>query len=309
MELILVAVLLFCAAFAAGAMMLVTRLIKKYDVNFLRQLFYYLIFIFTFGVYGIWGQFIIAFIASPDLSPEAVSTISIISLLFGLPFLVFAWFMLLRFSAGVAGRCFSGLFTALFLIINFGLIILLGVLTGKRVFATALPFFKYYYAGASVLYSLIATIVIFSRSKNIPPLNNIDRMKIAATYIIGTTLQVLSILLIKRDIWMALAFALMLFASAASIPVFLNYFVVFRKCYQPSAPDKGNILSFFNQFEISAREADIIREICQGLSNQEIADKLFISLQTVKDHTHRIYIKTNVRNRMQLMNKVADYNN
>jgi DNA-binding NarL/FixJ family response regulator len=61
---------------------------------------------------------------------------------------------------------------------------------------------------------------------------------------------------------------------------------------------------FFTRHEISPREADIIREICNGLSNQEIADKLFITLQTVKDHTSRIYTKTNVRNRMQLMTLV-----
>ena len=36
------------------------------------------------------------------------------------------------------------------------------------------------------------------------------------------------------------------------------------------------------------------------LPNQQIADKLFISLQTVKDHNHHIFRKTGVRNRMQL---------
>jgi DNA-binding NarL/FixJ family response regulator len=57
---------------------------------------------------------------------------------------------------------------------------------------------------------------------------------------------------------------------------------------------------------VSPRETDIIREICNGLSNKEISDKLFISLQTVKDHTHRIYIKTNVRSRVQLINLVRE---
>ena len=48
---------------------------------------------------------------------------------------------------------------------------------------------------------------------------------------------------------------------------------------------------FCKKFEVSPRETDIVREICNGLSNKEISEKLFISLQTVKDHTHRIYIK------------------
>lgn len=60
------------------------------------------------------------------------------------------------------------------------------------------------------------------------------------------------------------------------------------------------------KFEISPREQDIIRKIYNGLSNKEIADKLFISLQTVKDHTHRIYIKTNVKSRVQLINLLRE---
>jgi DNA-binding NarL/FixJ family response regulator len=65
---------------------------------------------------------------------------------------------------------------------------------------------------------------------------------------------------------------------------------------------------FCIRFEISSRESDIIREICNGLSNKEISGKLFISLQTVKDHTHRIYIKTNVKSRVQLINIVREFN-
>jgi ATP/maltotriose-dependent transcriptional regulator MalT len=48
----------------------------------------------------------------------------------------------------------------------------------------------------------------------------------------------------------------------------------------------------------------VIRLICRGLSNQEISETLFISLQTVKDHTHRIFVKTGVRNRVQLSNMI-----
>jgi DNA-binding CsgD family transcriptional regulator len=307
MEFLIVAAFLFCAAFAAAGIMLVRNLMKAYDVPYIRFLLYYLIFIFAFGVYGVWGQFVISFIASPDLSPEAIEIISRISLLFGLPFIVFAWLMLLRFSAGVAGRCFSGLFSTLFLVVNFGIIILLGVLTHEKTSTPALSFFKYYYSGASLLYTALSTLVIFSPSKIIPPLNVNDRIRIAAIYLSGIAAQVASVMLIKQDIIMALVFAFLLFGSSSAIPVFLNYFVVFRITQKSATPNRENINDFFRKFDISAREADIVNEICQGLSNQEIADKLFISLQTVKDHTHRIYVKTNVRNRMQLMNKVAEF--
>ena len=51
---------------------------------------------------------------------------------------------------------------------------------------------------------------------------------------------------------------------------------------------------------ITKREAEIIELICQGKTNQEIADQLFISLTTVKDHNYVTFQKLGVRNRTEL---------
>jgi DNA-binding NarL/FixJ family response regulator len=104
---------------------------------------------------------------------------------------------------------------------------------------------------------------------------------------------------------MALAFVFLLFAVTTMLPLYLTYQADLETYHkEEQAQQQENLEEFCMKYEISPREADIIREICNGMSNQEIADKLFISLQTVKDHTSRIYTKTNVKNRMQLMTLV-----
>ena len=50
---------------------------------------------------------------------------------------------------------------------------------------------------------------------------------------------------------------------------------------------------------LSERELDVLRLICVGKSNQEIADDLFIALDTVKRHINNIYGKLGVRRRSQ----------
>jgi LuxR family transcriptional regulator, positive regulator of biofilm formation len=52
---------------------------------------------------------------------------------------------------------------------------------------------------------------------------------------------------------------------------------------------------------LSNKEQAIILHISQGLTNREIAEKLFISEQTVKAHLSRIFRKCNVKNRAQLV--------
>jgi LuxR family maltose regulon positive regulatory protein len=50
---------------------------------------------------------------------------------------------------------------------------------------------------------------------------------------------------------------------------------------------------------LSAREMQVMHLLCEGLSNQEIAAQLFLSVGTVKTHIHHIFAKLGVRDRPQ----------
>lgn len=54
---------------------------------------------------------------------------------------------------------------------------------------------------------------------------------------------------------------------------------------------------------ISNREYEVLELMSSGLSNQEIADKLFISLSTIKTHTANLFVKLNVKRRTQAIQR------
>ena len=53
-------------------------------------------------------------------------------------------------------------------------------------------------------------------------------------------------------------------------------------------------------FQISRREMEVLKLICRGLTNQAIAEALFISRHTVKDHVKHIMRKTGLSSRQQI---------
>jgi DNA-binding NarL/FixJ family response regulator len=53
--------------------------------------------------------------------------------------------------------------------------------------------------------------------------------------------------------------------------------------------------------ELSVREIEVLYHISKGYSNREIATKLFIAEQTVKNHVSMIYAKLGFRDRMQAL--------
>ena len=72
-----------------------------------------------------------------------------------------------------------------------------------------------------------------------------------------------------------------------------------EKKVPPAAITKADINGIMRAKGISQREFEVLELISKGYSNQEIADKLFISLNTVKTHTSNLLQKLDARRRTQ----------
>ncbi len=58
--------------------------------------------------------------------------------------------------------------------------------------------------------------------------------------------------------------------------------------------------------EISKRELEVLNEIAKGLSNKEVADKLFLSESTIKTHVSNLLTKLNAKRRTQAIQIAKD---
>jgi len=61
--------------------------------------------------------------------------------------------------------------------------------------------------------------------------------------------------------------------------------------------------SELHRIGISKREYEVLALMAKGLSNQEIADQLFVSLNTIKTHSSNLFMKLEVSRRTQAVQK------
>jgi len=57
---------------------------------------------------------------------------------------------------------------------------------------------------------------------------------------------------------------------------------------------------------LSQREVEVLELIAQGLSNNDIADRLFLALSTVKGHNQSIFDKLQVRRRTEAIARARE---
>lgn len=62
----------------------------------------------------------------------------------------------------------------------------------------------------------------------------------------------------------------------------------------------------FYDITFSARELEVLQCLTAGLSNEKIADKLFISVNTVKTHLSKIFEKLDAKNRTEAAAKALE---
>ena len=74
----------------------------------------------------------------------------------------------------------------------------------------------------------------------------------------------------------------------------------------PSVSATGDVRHAEDQLKqagISQREYEVLELMARGLSNQEIADALFVSLNTVKTHSSNLLVKLDVKRRTQAVER------
>lgn len=75
--------------------------------------------------------------------------------------------------------------------------------------------------------------------------------------------------------------------------------IIEKEIYQNTATESEVNLKAFEKLNLSKREIEVLVLIAEGLSNQEIAEKLFVSLNTIKTHCSKLFEKMDVKRRTQ----------
>lgn len=300
-----------CLGVGTGACLLAYRGISTYHSPFHKRYFYYLVAFYGFGIYGLWGQ--VAFLGLLNMRNDSGISLgpaeSFLAVL-GIPFLFLSWGMLAGMGKAL-GHIPNGRKSAVLHFVFLGLT-LLGMWT--------VYFFSYPNQGVDspvFQYGLItlllglelAYLIVFWRLGT----RNKERegkRQVRQTFILlmgmGWLLRALTLPFVTEFGWRT-PVVLLIFFLSNGFPVLYLY----RRgddLFDPIGSDTPNAekkMRLYETYGLTPREREIVEQLCLGKTNRQIADTLFISLQTVKDHTHRIYSKIGVHSRLKLVQMIT----
>jgi hypothetical protein len=251
-------IFILSVAMAAFGIILSSRLKNRSKSDLFSSLLYFQVFIFTFGFYGILGQVIIKTFLADLITPDQMLKFTGISILLGLPFLVFAWLMLIRFSSGLSGRKNSNWFIFLFLFINFTLLAAVGYFTTRENTMKPASLIREYYIIMNLVISFIGAYLIHLPLKGRGIIHDYDRKIIAPSMFIIMIVQCLPLVFYTSQEWLAVIFIFTFFTGNVFLPVYLSYGTLVSGMSSEPGVDIS-LDDFYNKFEISPRERDIIQ--------------------------------------------------
>lgn len=294
----------FVISLAATALgILLTIQIKKQNFNhpISNQILFQQILFFVFAFYVSWGQVLTQIIFSADIiSVEIIDRIASIIALFSIPFLLGSWYFLLIIGLQLARRKKEQIKAGLILLIAISIGITLLIFQEKNN-NLEIIFQKGFSLINAIVYSF--TAFYFGLCKHCKFGKRGRLIIILLIIFLGAIVSVCA-WFHSYSLISSISFIIVLFLINIWVPIFIK--IGFEFANSNETEENFTFDNFCLKYEISKREKEIIPLISEGLTNKDIAKKLFITLQTVKDHTSRIYLKTEVKNRMQLANLLRE---
>ena len=290
------------------------RLMKHYQVSFVNSFFYYLVFLYIFGIYSLVGSGILEQVFSRMEIDEKTTRGAILVLVFlGIPFLALAKYMLLKTVFEYLQKKTPPLLTILYFLAGAAVLVLYGIFIVRFTrfdqgdYERLVTMQQWLFTGFLAFVYIAAYLLSVASAGNLTGHDDRRFIRMFGTRYLLYMILCCTAFLCRSLHWILPFIFIFLFLSWHLIPIlFLNLYL--EKHHAPAATLQDDFESrlevFSRKYEISSREREVVRLICKGLSNREISETLFISLQTVKDHTHHIFVKTGVRNRVQLANLI-----
>lgn len=273
---------------------------KDRKLTFIQSFFYHQVLLLIFGVYGLVGSalmsnFLLKYYVNIDIIKKAIEILFYMSY----PFLIASVFMLMK-----AGLELLKVQIRTFWIILYFLFMVVGSFSLALVIDDLLTNYDYQFFVSSkyllflffeiVIIAFIGLLLFISFLKR--QLSSYIKAVFVYYFIYHTVISIIFLLSNHFDV-ARIYFLLFYFTG--------NIFIVYlipKMEFSDDEEKKDGFDDIYLKYGITNREREIIAEICKGKTNQEIADALFISLQTVKDHIHNIFRKVEVKNRIQLRN-------
>jgi DNA-binding CsgD family transcriptional regulator len=304
---VLIVTFILCLGLTVASVLVSRQLLTTYSSEFLRHHFYYLAAFHAFAFYGLWGQILArGLLASVDTDAAVVNLVAGVLPVLGVPFLFVSWIMLLNMACSMFGRVFKPVWYSLH-----GAVFAL-LLAGSWLAVTLLPAesraasLGFVEAGAMVALELLYFSLFLALVWRFRLVADGERRRVLSRFallLVGAYVvrSLLAGLVLVDERLGALA---LLAVHASNLPPLLYLRAQADRVFPPvkaEAATKLGMEHVFERYGVTKREQQVVQKICLGKTNKQIAEELFISLQTVKDHTHRIYSKIGVNSRMQLV--------
>jgi len=305
---------LFCLCLAFASIFIANRLQKKYALSYLSALNYYVIAAVVYGFFNWLGPVLVLQMLAGQVMSQLSWNIPVLLSLMAFPVLIIKIYFLIELSGEIHDRSIPAVFKRCYTIISL-LIFLLYIFSVKRYFDTGSGTWMF----AVVKVTGILTVIIqFAALLSIYHSNKLfrDEKKRLAQKTFG------AVFLASFSLY-ALVYYFLVFSHMAwavqTVPILyflvplppLLYLKNFLAKYYLEHPLLPVTLNEFNRFcdnhHLSDREQEIIGLLLKGATKNEMAEALFLSPHTVRNHLASVYKKLGVKNKVQLFFLVRNF--